>query len=158
MSLFYIYPEQGWGHWISFNWVVLVFSLKNVSHMCCDCCCGWDMWSTPALLDWKGWWCWLVGDINKSSGLAWCGQQLLLCVPQEPLGTGAPVSLFWPAFVSGSQMPSCLCWVKLRSEIRPYLFSACSWFLDFWSTLVPALNQVHRDFELLFIFRISFYG
>ena len=83
----------------------------------------------PGLVGLEGWWCWLVGGINKSSGLAWCGQKLLLGVPQEPLGTGAPVSLFWPAFVLGSQMPSCLCWVKLRSEIRLISFLPA---LDFW--------------------------
>ena len=80
---------------------------------------------------------------GKSTRLAWCAEQLLLCVPQDSLGTEALASLSLP--LQRQPLPQALrCPLAFAGSglhDKTSFFTALSWSLDFWWTLVPALNR-----------------
>lgn len=53
------------------------------------------------------------------------------CCALGAVGYGAPASLSWSAFASGSQRPSCLCWVRFAWQcLVSFLLSFDLWVSD----------------------------
>lgn len=123
----------------------------KVSPLCCGC--GWSLWSSLTLLDWKGRRHWLVGGkctVGLPDVASGC------CCAIGALGNWSPSQ---PVLVSLWLRLSIalLCLLGQVCVTRLHFFPALSQPLDFWWTLIPALNQESTlTLSSFLFFRISF--